>query len=109
MATRLIKLDDETYVEVEAQPNQPEQISAHAAAKVEATMEHVQGLLVKACRPVVAAWQELNKEMNIEAAEIEMGLSFEGEGNLYITKAKTGANLLIRLKLKPMQEEHATR
>lgn len=39
--------------------------------------------------------------MNIEQAEIELGLSFEGEGNLYITKSKAGASLTVKLTLKP--------
>ena len=39
--------------------------------------------------------------MNIEQAEIQLGLSFEAEGNLYITKAKGNANLTIKLTLKP--------
>jgi hypothetical protein len=39
--------------------------------------------------------------MNIEQAEIELGLSFEGEGNLYVTKSKLGANLTVKLVLTP--------
>jgi hypothetical protein len=37
----------------------------------------------------------------IEQAEIELGISFEAEGNLYIAKSKTTANLNIKLILKP--------
>lgn len=32
---------------------------------------------------------------------MELGLGFEAEGNLYITKAKGNANLLVRFTLKP--------
>jgi hypothetical protein len=41
------------------------------------------------------------KKMNIEQAEIELGLSFKGEGNLYVTKSKLGANLTVKLVLTP--------
>ena len=50
---------------------------------------------------VEAAWQELNKEMTIAETQIELGLSFEGEGNVYVTKATAGANLTITMTLKP--------
>lgn len=46
-------------------------------------------------------WKELNKELLVDAAEVELGLGFEAEGNLYITKAKGSANLVVRLTLKP--------
>jgi hypothetical protein len=61
----------------------------------------LQPVLMKVCRPIVSAWTELNKDLCVEKAEIELGLSFEGEGNLFITKAKTQANLSIKLILTP--------
>jgi hypothetical protein len=39
--------------------------------------------------------------MQIEQAEIQIGFSFEGEGNLYVTKSKAGANLTVKMVLKP--------
>jgi len=101
MATRLIELSDGTLVEAEVPENQIQQISGGLAAKVDATFDKIQPMLVKVCRPIIAAWQEINQEMPIEQAEIELGLSFEGEGNLYVTKSKVGANLTVKLLLKP--------
>jgi hypothetical protein len=46
----------------------------------------------------------MNKEMEIEQAEVEIGFSFEAEGNLYITKSKASANLTVKLTLKPTKE-----
>ena len=51
-------------------------------------------------KPVSSAWSEISKEVHIEQAEVELGLSFEGEGNIYITKAKAGAKLNIKLTIK---------
>ncbi|WP_293117563.1 hypothetical protein [Okeania sp. SIO1I7] len=39
--------------------------------------------------------------MEIEQAEVEVNLNFEGEGNLYIPKGTTGTNLKVQLVLKP--------
>ncbi len=100
MATRLIQLADGTLVEVEASSDDVQQISFKYADKVEETIERVKPILVRACEPVVGAWEELSKVTNVESAEVELGLSFEGEGNVYVTKAKAGANLTVRLVLK---------
>lgn len=100
MATRLIKLEDGTLVEVEALENEPQQIAADQVKKVKQTVENIDSVLVAVCQPVIASWKQLNKEVNVEKAEVELGLSFEGEGNVYITKAKAGANITVRLTLK---------
>ena len=103
MATKLIELADGTLIEVEVPSDQAQQISGGFADKVSATFDKIHPILVKTCRPITAAWQEINQDLDIEQAEIELGLSFEGEGNLYVTKSKAGANLTIKLVLKPRE------
>lgn len=103
MTTQLIRLNDGTLVEIEIAGGQPEQISGSAAVKVEGSVQQIRPTLVKVCSAIQEAWKELNKDMLIERAEVELGLSFEGEGNIYITKAKAGANLTVRLILKPSE------
>ena len=103
MATKLIELADGTLIEVEVPSDQAQQISGGFADKVSATFDKIHSILVKTCRPITAAWQEINQDLDIEQAEIELGLSFEGEGNLYVTKSKAGANLTIKLVLKPRE------
>jgi Trypsin-co-occurring domain 1 len=43
--------------------------------------------------------------MNIDQAEVQLSLSFEAEGNLYITKSKANANMTVKLVLKPKSLE----
>ena len=105
MATKLIELEDGLLVEVEVPEDQAQQISGGLADRVSSTFNKIRPLLVKTCRPVAAAWQELSREMEIEQAEVELGLSFEGEGNLYITKSTAGANLTVKLVLKPSPDQ----
>jgi Trypsin-co-occurring domain 1 len=104
MGTKLIRLEDDTLIEVEVLSDQVQQISGGFADKVDATFDKIRPLLVKTCRPIAEAWKEINKEMNIESAEIELGLSFEAEGNLYVTKSTAGANVTVKLVLKPKTE-----
>ena len=91
MDTMLIRLDDGTLVEVYASPDEEFECGS-AAEKVKAAMHKILPILKTVSQPISDAMQELNKDLK---------LSFEGEGNLYITKAKAGANLTLKLTLKP--------
>ncbi|MFE4107830.1 CU044_2847 family protein [Almyronema epifaneia] len=101
MATKLIRLQDGTLIEAQVPEDQAQQISGGFAQKVDASFERIKPLLLKACKPIAETWKELSRDMDIDQAEIELGIAFEGEGNLYITKAKTEANLTVKLVLKP--------
>ena len=103
MASRLIKLNDGTLIEAEVSDDQAQEISGGLAEKVEASFDSIREILSNVCKPLASTWKELNKDLEIDQAEIQLGLSFEGEGNLFITKSKAGANLNIKLILKPKQ------
>lgn len=110
MATKLIQLEDDILVEVEVPTDQVQPISGGFADRVSTTFDKIRPILIKTCRPIVAAWEEINKEMNVEQAEVEISFSFEGEGNLYVTKSKAKANLTVKLVLSPKKiDEYAKR
>src|SRR5690242_10899943 len=102
MASKLIRLENGILVEAEVPEGQAREISGGLAEKVNKSLDSIEPTLSNICRSVVASWKQLDKEIKIDGADIEVGLSFEGEGNLYITKAKAGANLTVKLKLKPL-------
>jgi len=101
MPTRLIELEDGTLVEVEVSSEEAQEISGGLAEKVGTTFDKIKPILINTCRPIASTWQEISRHMQIEQAEIELGLSFEGEGNLFVTKSKAAANLTVKLVLKP--------
>ena len=102
MASKLIELEDGALVEVEVPENKAQPISGGVADKIkDATIDRIKPIILKVCKPLSEVWKELNKDMYIEQAEVELGLGFEAEGNLYITKAKGNANLVVKLTLKP--------
>jgi hypothetical protein len=100
MATKLICLSDGTLVEAEVDETEARPISGGAADRVSAALDNVEPILVNVCRPVAQAWSQIPDELSVEAVEIELGLAFEGEGNVFVAKAKAGANLTVRLTLK---------
>src|SRR5262245_33194431 len=101
MATKLIELDGDILVEAEVPFNEAREISGNAIDRVGQSLETIHPLLVKVCTSLKSVWTEMNKEMSIDQAEVELGLSFTGEGNLYITKASAGANLKVKIVMKP--------
>lgn len=100
MATRIVTLADGTRVEVEVDPRN-QLIADDGPTQVDKVLNDATPLLVKAAGPVVAALREINKEMKVDQAEIELGFAFEAEGNLFITRSKLNASLTITLTLKP--------
>ncbi|MCG8348696.1 MAG: hypothetical protein MI924_13075 [Chloroflexales bacterium] len=102
MASRLIKLADGTLVEVEAHLDDVRQIAASdAAKKVDKSIDLINPILIRACRPIIAAWNELSVEADIEHGEVELGLSFEAEGDVYVVRGAASANVVVKLTLKP--------
>jgi hypothetical protein len=102
MASRLIKLEDGTLVEIDRPTVQVEEISGGALDSIkDATLDRIRPILERAVKPIAEVYRELNKDVEVREAEVELGLGFEAEGNLYITRAKGNANLVVTLKLAP--------
>jgi len=105
MATKLIELEDDgMLVEVEAEENSAQQISSRAAEAVSSSFAKIKPLLKKAVKPIAEIWSELDQDVTVDAAEVTINFSFEGEGNVYITKAKAGSNLTVKLILRPKKQ-----
>ena len=88
-------------VEVESTEKEAQPLAGGLADKVGTTFDMIRPVLVKTCRPIIGAWKEINQEMHVEEAEVELGLSFEGTGDVFVAKSTAGANLAVKLVLKP--------
>lgn len=104
MPSRLIQLQDGTLVEIEAGKPQPRELSGSTADRVKAHWDQINPILRNVIKGFSEVWDELNQDMEIEKAKVELGLSFEGEGNIYLAKATLGANLVVKLTLKPKEK-----
>jgi hypothetical protein len=104
MPTKIIRLKDGTLVEAEASPDERQQISGGAAQRVDSALDSIEPLLLRACSPLKGAWDKLKDVgLNVDSIELELGLSFEGEGNLFVTKAKAGANFTVKVSMRRPQ------
>ena len=102
MAKKLIELDNGLMMEVEASASEIEMISGgDMVDKVESSMGTVEKMLLQSVQPVVNAYNVLNQEIVMEKAEVEIGIGFSAEGNIFIAKGNANANLKVKLVLKP--------
>lgn len=107
MATRLIRLADGTLVEAEVSESDARPISGGAAEKVAASFEKIEPVLVSVCKPVARAWHAIGDGLHVDSVQIELGLSFEGEGNVFVSRAKAGANLVVTLTVTRHESQGA--
>lgn len=101
MSSKLIELEDGLLVEVEVSPDHVKQISGGMPEQVNKAIDTVRPVLLKACRPIVSVWNELNQEMSINNAEVELQLGFSAEGSVFLAKTSGSANLKVTLSISP--------
>ena len=100
MPSRLIRLNDGVLVEVEAQPGGWQPISASdAQPQVDAAIGKASNTLIKVCESLAQAVKQISETVNVTNVEATVGLGFEAEGNLYITKAKGTASITVRVTM----------
>jgi hypothetical protein len=105
MSSKLIQLKDGVLVEVEAPASQSRELSGSFADKVNANIDKIKPILTSVTQPILATWDEIKQNVLVDQAEVELGLSFDIEGNVYIAKTSVSANITIRLVLKPVSNQ----
>ena len=106
MSKKLIELNNGLLVEVEMSQGEIESISGGSdmVEKIDKSMESVKEMLVKSVEPIVQAYEALNQDVVLEKAEVEIGIGFSAEGNIFVAKGKANANLKVKLILSPKGE-----
>lgn len=102
--TKIIQLQDDIFIEVVRSDNEIEEISGGTSTKIEKDFETIKPALVKIIKPFYDFREELDVDNKIDTYEVTFGLGFQAEGNFYIAKAQTSANLLIKLTFKSHNE-----
>jgi Trypsin-co-occurring domain 1 len=101
MATKLVRLGDGILVEVEVPPDEAQEISGGTASTVDATLEQIRPIILAAAQPIMEAWGELAEGSRVDHVQVELGLSLEGEGSLYLTRSKSEATITLSVELRP--------
>ena len=103
---KLIELENGLLMEVEVAEGQDgiEQISGGGDEIVKRVQESLgtdEKMLLQSVQPVVNAYNTLSEEIVLEKAEVEIGIGFSAEGNIFVAKGSASANLKVKLVLKP--------
>lgn len=106
MPTKLIRLKDGTLVEVDILSGDVRNIAGGSAETVEKTVAQIEDILETISEPVINSVNKIKQNASVHQVEIEVGLSFEGEGNLYVVKSKSSASLSVKLILNSNTEDN---
>ena len=103
MSKKLIELENGLLMEVDVPQSEIEMISGGSdmVEKVNKSMDTVKEMLIKSVEPITQAYEALNQDVVLEKAEVEIGIGFSAEGNIFIAKGKGSANLKVKLILSP--------
>ena len=103
MSKKLIELENGLLMEVDVPQSEIEMISGGSdmVEKVNKSMDTVKEMLIKSVEPITQAYEALNQDVVLEKAEVEIGIGFSAEGNIFIAKGKGSANLKVKLVLSP--------
>jgi len=103
MSKKLIELEDGLMMEVEVPQSEIEMISGGGdmVEKVQSSMGTIEKMLLQSVQPIINTYNTLNQEVTLDSAEVEVGIGFSAEGNIFIAKGNANANLKVKLVLKP--------
>ena len=104
MSKKLIELENGLLMEVDLPESEIEMISGgenDIIQKVESSMSSIEKMLISSVEPITQAYKALNQDVILDRAEVEIGIGFSAEGNIFIAKGKGSTNLKVKLVLSP--------
>jgi hypothetical protein len=111
MATKFLELKDGVIVEIGAPSDSREEMHTSTAERVDTTMEMVGSMLSRILAPIGDAFRGVREVANtpiaITTAEVELGLSFSAEGNLFVTKTGVEGTLKINVTFRSLADTTA--
>jgi len=105
MSKKLVEVENGLLMEVDVPQSEIEMISGGGdiVEKVESSMGRIETMLLQSVQPVINAYKTMSQEVILEKAEVEIGIGFSAEGNIFVAKGSTNANLKVKLILKPKE------
>jgi hypothetical protein len=112
MTTKFLELDDDVLVEIAAPAELRDEMHSSTAEHVSTTMEMVAAKIGDIVRPLGDSFTHLYDALDVpvavDSAEVELGVSFSAEGQVFIAKAKAEGTLKVKVVFKRIQVEAAT-
>lgn len=107
MQSRYIELQDRIIVEVGSPGDERVEMHSSTLDRVNSSLDQVGDILEKLVRPISESFRDMNKALDVpievEKAEVEIGLSFSAEGSIFVTKAKAEGSLSVKIIFKAVK------
>jgi hypothetical protein len=104
MVQQLLELDTEDGGTILVAVDMPEEAVGRVSApgeppikKLDQSFDVVRALIVRGCRPLTKAFEQLHQETQATNAEVEFGISFTAKGNVYLMESSGGATLKVKV------------
>ena len=111
MASRYIELKDGITVEIGGPRERREEMSSAKLERVESTIDMLANVVEKIFRPIGDSLANMRKGLDtpieIEKAEVEVGLSFSAEGGVFITKVSAEGSLTVKIIFAAVKSQKA--
>jgi Trypsin-co-occurring domain 1 len=65
--------------------------------KLNRNFEEVKDAIVRGCRPLSQAFEQLRHEMHATDAEVEFGINFTSKGNIYLAESPDIASIKVKV------------
>ena len=65
--------------------------------KLDRNFDEVKDVIVRGCRPLSQAFDQLRQEMHATDAEVEFGINFTSKGNIYLAESPDIASIKVRV------------
>ena len=111
MATKFLEFKDGVIVEIGGPSDVRKQMHTASADQIDTTMDIVGTMLSRILVPIRNSFAGLQESLNVpvavDSADVELGLSFSAEGNLFVTKSKAEGALKVKITFKPISKQKA--
>jgi hypothetical protein len=111
MSTKFLELADGVIIEIGGAQDVREEMHTSTAELVDTTMNMVTQKLRKILTPIANSFHSLydavDVPVEIESAEVELGVSFSAEGNVFVAKSKAEGTMKVTVTFKPSARPQA--
>jgi Trypsin-co-occurring domain 1 len=101
MQSRYIELGDGIIVEVGSPGGAREEMHSASMDRVDSTMEMVGNITEKIVRTIGESFQNMNSALDVpievQKAELAIGLSFSAEGSIFVAKTKAEGSIDVKI------------
>lgn len=97
--TNMVQFQDGVIVEIIHETEEMRAISGGAARKLSSAFSAAGEMITRAMKSIVASTADGLRDAGVSEAEIELGIGFSAEGQVYVAKAAGEGNIKITIKV----------